>query len=91
MSHVSVDIPKARDNQPYRVSERGNSHRRAAAPCGAFTHLTQQEELVGTFLGVFITGALHLLQVYPIQLELLGGRKCGATGYFSGLFIYITL
>lgn len=35
------------------------------------THLAQQEELVSTFLGVFITGALHLLQVNPIQLELL--------------------
>lgn len=39
------------------------------------THLTQKEELVSTFLGVLITGALHLLQVNPIQLELLWTEK----------------
>lgn len=42
------------------------------------TYLTQQEELVSTFLSVFITGALHLLQVNPIQLELLLSSKSGA-------------
>lgn len=39
------------------------------------SYLTQQEELVRTFLSVFITGALHFLQVDPIQLEFLLGRK----------------
>lgn len=42
------------------------------------THLAQQEELVSTFLGVFITGALHLLQVDTVQLELL--LSSGVTG-----------
>lgn len=46
------------------------------------TDLTQQEELVSTFLCVFITGALHLLQVDPIQLELLLSSKSGSTSEF---------
>lgn len=35
------------------------------------THLAQQEELVSALLSVLVTRALHLLQVNPIQLELL--------------------
>lgn len=40
-------------------------------PSTCNTHLTQQEELVSAFLSVLVIGALHLLQVNSIQLELL--------------------
>lgn len=51
--------------------------------CGSCnTDLTQQEELVSTLLCVFITGAFHLLQVDPIQLELLLSGKGGSTSEF---------
>lgn len=52
--------------------------------CGSCnTDLTQQEELVSTFLCVLITGALHLLQVDPIQLELLLSGKGRSTSEFN--------
>lgn len=41
------------------------------------THLAQQEELVSTLLSVFVTGALHLLQVNSVQLELLRSGRGG--------------
>lgn len=45
------------------------------APLLCNTHLAQQEELVSALLSVLITGALHLLQVNSIQLELLVGKN----------------
>lgn len=55
---------------------------------GCNTHLTQKEELVCAFLGVIITGALHLLQVNPVQLELLQSEGTSETrGSVSLAFI----
>lgn len=58
---------------------------------GCNTHLTQKEELVCAFLGVIITGALHLLQVNPVQLELLQSEGTSETrGSVSHAFISYT-
>ena len=59
------------------------------------TYLTQQEELVSTFLSVVITGALHLLQVNSIQLELLLSHKVKVepqvTFFFFSFLFYILI
>ena len=50
---------------------------------GCSTNLAQQEELVGTLLGVLVAGALHLLQMNAVQLEFLWHREQVKTQVFQ--------